>query len=90
MNMYGGTWIGLALAALEATLNPSWHKGLTDPGQAPAQLLQGALAVVSGVQFLLTQNLWLALPLHWAVSWAVVAFARALPIAKTGTPCKTC
>lgn len=90
IGMYGGMWGGLTLVALEAALNPSWHKGLTDPGEAPAQLLRGALAVVSGVQFLLTQNLWLALPLHWAVSWGMVAFARALPITRTERPCNAC
>lgn len=77
---YWGTWGGLALVALEAALNPAWRKGLTNPQQAPAQLLRGALAVVSGALFLLTQNLWLALALHWGVSWGLVVLVRTLPL----------
>jgi len=71
VGVYWGIWIGLALVALEATLNPAWRKGLANPQQAPAQLLDGALAIVSGVLFLLTQNLWLTLALHWGVSWGL-------------------
>jgi len=74
---YGGVWGGLALVALEAALNPAWRNGLTDPQQAPARLLRGALAVVSSVLFLLTQNLWLALALHWGVSWGLAALCQA-------------
>ncbi len=77
---YWGVWGGLALVALEATLNPAWRKGLADPQQAPAQLLRGTLAVVSGVLSLLTQNLWLALALHWGISWGLVALVRILPL----------
>jgi hypothetical protein len=76
---YWGVWIGFALVALEATLNPAWRRGLADPGQAPARLMGGALAVVSSVLFLLTENLWLALVLHWGVSWGLAALARAVP-----------
>ena len=70
---YWGVWGGLALVALEAALNPAWRNGLTDPQRAPAQLLRGALAVVSSALFLLTRNLWLALALHWGVSWGLAA-----------------
>jgi len=76
LGTYWGVWAGLALAALEAALNPAWHKGLTDPRTAPAQLMHGALAVVSSVLFLLTQNLWLALALHWGVSWGLTVLVR--------------
>jgi len=86
---YWGVWGGLALAALEAALNPAWRKGLADPQRAPAQLLRGALAVVSGVLFLLTQNLWLALVLHWGVSWGLVTLARALPLLPARRPDQT-
>jgi len=78
--VYWGIWGGLALVALEATLNPALRKGLTDTQRAPAQLLRGALAVVSSVLFLLTQNLWLALALHWGVSWGLVTLVRTLPL----------
>ncbi len=77
---YWGIWAGLALVALEATLNPAWRKGLDDPRRAPAQLMRGALAVVSSVLLWLTQNLWLALALHWGVSWGLAALVRTFPL----------
>jgi len=83
--MYWGIWGGLALEALEAALNPAWRKNLADPQRAPARLMRGALAVVSGVLFLLTQNLWLALALHWEVSWGLTVLTRVilpLPVRK--------
>ncbi len=86
VGMYWGLWIGLALVALEAVLNPAWRKGLADPQRAPAQLLRGALAVVSGALFLLAQNLWLALALHWGVSWGLAALTRMLPLLPARKP----
>ncbi len=68
---YWGTWMGLALITLEATVNPAWREGLRHPGQAWSQLSRGALAVVSSMLFLHTQNLWLALVLHWGISWTL-------------------
>jgi hypothetical protein len=85
MNTYWGTWVGLALVALEATLNPAWRKGLANPRQAPALWMRGALAVVSSVLFLQTKNLWLALAIHWGVSWGLAALARTLPTVKRET-----
>lgn len=74
---YWGVWLGLALVALEAALNPAWLRGLADPQQAPGQLMRGALAVASSVLFLLTENLWLALVIHWGMSWGLTALVRA-------------
>jgi hypothetical protein len=68
---YLGAWIGLALAAVEAMLNPFWWEQISSPQHAPRQLLRGALAIVSGLTFLLTQNLWLMLALHWVISWSL-------------------
>ncbi len=76
LGAYWGTWAGLALVALEAALNPAWREGCGDPGKVPVRLMYGALAVVSSVLFLLTQNLWLAVALHWGVSWGLAALAR--------------
>jgi hypothetical protein len=83
---YWGVWTGLALAALEAALNPGWRKNLADPQRAPAQLMRGALAIVSSVLFLLTENLWLALALHWGISWGLATLARALPLLPAHRP----
>jgi hypothetical protein len=68
---YWGVWAGLGLTALEAIANPAWRERFSDPVRAPAQLLHAALAVTSSALFLQTQNLWLAVLLHWAVSWGL-------------------
>ena len=83
LGTYWGVWIGLALVAIEAALNPVLRKGLTDPQQAPAHLMRGALGVLSAVLFPVAQNLWLALIVHWGVSWGIVTLLR---IRSTGTP----
>ena len=77
---YWGVWVGLSLVALEAALNPFWREGLTDPERAPGQLLRVALAVVSSALFLLTENLWLALVVHWGVSWGLAGLVGMLPL----------
>jgi hypothetical protein len=66
--LYWGPWAGLTLAALEALINPAWRKGLRHPERAAALLLRAALAVISSLLFLRTQNLWLAILLHWGVA----------------------
>jgi hypothetical protein len=83
---YWGVWTGLALVALEAALNPGWRQGLSDPQHAPGRLMRGALAVVSSALFLLTENLWLAIALHWGVSWGLARLVRALPLLPAHTP----
>jgi len=77
---YWGVWVGLLLAALEAMLNPVWRKSLSNPRKAPASLMRSALTIVSSVLFLTTRNLWLALALHWIVSWGLAILAQALPL----------
>jgi len=82
LGAYWGIWAGLVLVALEAALNPAWRQSLGDPRQTPAQLMRVALAVVSSVLLWLTQNLWLALALHWGVSWGLVTLVRAFPLSR--------
>jgi membrane protease YdiL (CAAX protease family) len=68
LGVYWGAWVGVALAAIQAAANPAWRKGLSTPGTAAALLLRAALAVISSLCFLRTQNLWLAILLHWGVT----------------------
>ncbi len=75
-----GSWMGLVLVGLEALLNPAWRHDLAHPRHAPARLMRFGLAVLSTLLFPLTGNLWLALLLHWMVSWVVVAWVRAFPL----------
>ncbi len=77
--MYWGTWGGLALVGLEAVLNPMWRADLGQPARAWSRLSGGALAVISAITFLHTQNLWLTLLLHWGISRTLEA-ARARPL----------
>ena len=88
---YWGAWIGLALVALEAALNPAWRKGLADPEKAPTQLMRGALAVVSSVLFVLTKdgNLLLSLLLHFGVSLGLSALVRVFPLLPPHRPEQT-
>ena len=48
--------------------------------------MRAALAVVSSVLFLLTENLWLALALDWGVSWGLVTLARVFPLVPARGP----
>jgi len=82
---YWGVWIGLTLVAAEAGLNPAWREGITSPHRAPSLWMRAALALVSSVLFLQTQNLWLAILIHWAVSWGLVVWMRAFPPQSTVT-----
>ena len=83
---YWGVWIGLAVVALEAVLAPAWRRSLADPEHAPGRLMRAALAVVSSVLFLLTENLWLAFALDWGVSWGLVTLARVFPLLPAREP----
>ena len=68
---YWGPWTGLALAGIEALLNPHWRTSLNSPGSAWQAMSQAALAVVSTLLFLQTQNVWLALLAHWGIACAL-------------------
>jgi len=73
---YWGVWIGLAISAVEASLCPAWRHSLADPQDAPTSLMRAALSVTSGVLYLVTQNLWLAIIVHWTVTWGVGQIMR--------------
>ncbi|MCX7681491.1 MAG: hypothetical protein N2508_05960 [Anaerolineae bacterium] len=79
LGTYWGTWGGLGLVALEALLNPAWHSDLADPLRAPERLMRASMAVVSALLFLMTENLWLGILVHWLVSRALLALVRAFP-----------
>jgi hypothetical protein len=69
--VYWGAWAGLALVILEMALDPRWTSDTTAPERAPRALTRAGLAVLSVVLFLQTQNLWLAILVHWAVTWGL-------------------
>jgi hypothetical protein len=69
--VYWGAWAGLALVVLEMALDPWWTSDLIVPERAPRALSRFGLVVLSVVLFLRTQNLWLAILVHWAVTWGL-------------------
>lgn len=83
---YWGVWMGLGLVAVEAALNPAWRRDLANPQRTPGRLVRAALAVISSALFWLTENLWLALALHWGVSWGLDVLARTLPLSPDRRP----
>lgn len=76
LGTYWGTWIGLGLVTVEAVVNPWWRADLGDPARAPAALVRAGLAVLSGVLYLKTANLWLAILVHWGVTGGMAAWMR--------------
>jgi len=73
---YWGTWFGLALTTIEATLSPAWRQSFPDPEKAPMSLVHAMLSFSSGVLYLLTENLWLSIAVHWLVTWGFSQIIR--------------
>ena len=77
--LYWGSWLGLALIALEWALNPFARAALRRPGQREIALLRIALAVVTTALFTLAPNFWLLLICHLAVETVIAGW---LPLPK--------
>jgi hypothetical protein len=73
LGTYWGVWIGLGLVTLEAGLNPWWRAALEDAARAPAALVRAGLAVLSAA-------LYLAVLVHWGVTWGLAGWVRAFPL----------
>jgi membrane protease YdiL (CAAX protease family) len=73
---YWGTWIGLTFVGLEASLNPAWRRALGDAQHSAYTLMRVSLALASSLLFLQTENLWLAMVVHFGVSLGLTALAR--------------
>jgi len=86
MGIYWGSWVGLGIVALVAFLNPGWYRWLRDPAYLPGQLARSTLGVASTICFIMTQNLWLAIILHWVVTWGLSWLAQMLPVTPTSEP----
>jgi len=64
---YAGVFLGFLILNLEWWTNPAWRHGWDPKGQRPEVVLRWSLAFIMAIIFLFTRNLWLAIPLHWAV-----------------------
>lgn len=66
-NYYAGVFLGFLILSLEWWTNPAWRRGWDPVGRSPDVVLRWGLAFVMAIIFLFTRNLWLAIPLHWAM-----------------------
>jgi hypothetical protein len=67
-DLYAGVFLGLGLAFVEWSLNPSWREGWCQPSRAASLWLRAAVALLSALLFLLTRNLWVCLGMHWLLT----------------------
>jgi len=77
--LYWGSWLGLALIAVEWALNPFGRAGLRRPGQREIALLRVILAIATTALFTLTPNFWLLLIVHLTVETVIAGW---LPLPK--------
>jgi hypothetical protein len=75
---YAGVFLGFLILSLEWWTNPAWRHGWNPKGQRPDVILRWSLAFVMAIIFLFTRNLWLAIPLHWAIEMGCRHLMRAL------------
>ncbi len=69
--LYWGSWLGLAVAGLEAALDPAVRAGLRSPGRRERIVLVATLMLVTTALFVLTHNFWLCLGCHALVGAAI-------------------
>jgi hypothetical protein len=63
---YWGTWLAVAIIALEGLLNPLLWRDLGRPGLAERRILRAILLIVTSVLYLISRNFWLAWAFHAA------------------------
>jgi hypothetical protein len=76
-NHYAGVFLGFLILSLEWWTDPAWRHRWDPMGQRPDVMLRWSLAFVMAIIFLFTRNLWLAIPLHWAIEMGLVKIAGA-------------
>jgi hypothetical protein len=76
-NTYAGVFLGFLILSLELWTNPAWRHSWDPKGQRPDVILRWSLAFVMAIIFLFTRNLWLAIPLHWAIE---MGYRHLLPV----------
>ncbi len=77
---YAGVFLGFLILNLEWWTNPAWRHGWGAVGQRPEVVLRWSLAFVMVIVFLFTRNLWLAIPLHWAIEMGCRHLLPASPV----------
>ena len=77
--LYWGSWLGLALIALEWAFNPFGRAELKRPGRREIALLRVALAIATTALFTLAPNFWLLLIAHLTIETVIAGW---LPLPK--------
>lgn len=80
-DFYWGSFFGLLLVFIEGWSNPATRTQIEDVTRADAPLWSGALAIVSALVFIFTQNVWYCLLTHLLLDQGVrhvVGFPRRL------------
>lgn len=67
---YIGTFLGFLLVTLEWAINPAWRMDLNSPWRSVNILIRWSMAFAMSIIFLLTHNLWVLVPIHWAIETA--------------------
>jgi len=67
---YTGTFLGFLLITLEWAMNPAWRKDLGLPWRSVTPLIRWSMALSTAIIFLLIRNLWVLVPVHWAIEMA--------------------
>jgi len=75
-NLYTGVFAGLGLVYAEWVVNPFWRRDFREESLAAGRWLRAALALVSALIFLLTQNLWICLAIHWLLELVFYSHSR--------------
>jgi hypothetical protein len=77
-DLYWSVFLGLVLVALEAAGDPSLYFDRQWPSLASGWVRLATVAWVTAIFFLLTQNLYLGVGVHWGLTWTLNAFAGRL------------
>ena len=67
---YVGTFLGFLLVTLEWAVNPAWRRNLSLPWRSVNTLMRWSMAFATAIIFLFIRNLWVLVPIHWAIEIA--------------------
>lgn len=67
---YTGIFLGFLLVTLEWAINPAWREDLSSPRRSADLLMRWSMAFTTALIFLFIRNLWLLIPIHWALETA--------------------
>lgn len=64
---YIGAFLCFLLIILEWAINPAWRDDLNSPWRSAKPLMRWSTAFSTAIIFLFIRNLWLLVPIHWAI-----------------------